>query len=84
MASLDKTGGTPDKSGAGRLKTTPPETEIERIVAETPTASWTVAVKVEVPTVVGIPLMTPPLRESPAGSEPAVMDQVNGGVPPDV
>ena len=41
-----------------------------------PLVTW--AVKFEVPAVVGVPLMTPveALRDRPAGSAPAVMDQV--------
>jgi len=40
-------------------------------------------VKFAVPTVVGIPVMTPPVdRARPAGSVPAVTDHVYCGVPP--
>ena len=44
--------------------------------------SVTCRVMVEAPAVVGVPLMTPEFRDNPAGSEPEVMLQVYGGVPP--
>jgi hypothetical protein len=44
--------------------------------------TWTV--RFDVPAVVGVPLMTPPVvNVSPAGNdEPLASDQVYGGVPP--
>ena len=45
-------------------------------------ASVTVTVKFEVPTAVGVPLMTHPASESPAGSVPVVIEQLYGVVPP--
>ena len=46
-------------------------------------ASWTVAVNVEGPAVVGVPPITPAEeRLSPAGSEPELVDQEYGEVPP--
>jgi hypothetical protein len=47
--------------------------------------SVTIAVKSEVPAVVGVPDMAPvdALRVRPAGSVPVEMDQVKGAVPPD-
>ena len=52
--------------------------------AVAPTASVTRTVKLDVPAVVGVPLMTPPLVMglSPAGSVPADNDQVSVPVPP--
>ncbi len=47
--------------------------------------SWSVAcaVKVRVPGVVGVPVMVPPgLSVSPAGSDPPVIAQVQGEMPP--
>jgi hypothetical protein len=45
--------------------------------------SVTSAVNVDVPALAGVPLSTPAeLSESPAGSEPALLDQVYGEVPP--
>lgn len=44
--------------------------------------SVTSRVTVEAPAVVGVPLMTPKVSDNPAGSEPEVMLQVYGGVPP--
>ena len=38
--------------------------------------SCTLTVKLEVPAVVGVPVMVPELNESPAGREPEEMDQV--------
>ena len=47
-------------------------------------ASVTWAVKFDVPAVVGVPVITPPVDiVRPAGSDPAVMDQVYGAVPPE-
>ena len=44
--------------------------------------SWTV--KVKLPAAVGVPERMPAEESvTPAGSEPAVMDQLNGLVPPD-
>lgn len=45
--------------------------------------SVTCTVKVKLPLDVGVPLITPLLdMESPGGSDPVVMVQVNSGVPP--
>ena len=44
--------------------------------------SVTVTVTVEAPAVVGVPLTVQPLRVSPAGSVPELMEQVYGVVPP--
>jgi hypothetical protein len=53
-------------------------------VANTPKASVTLIVKLDVPTVVGIPLNTPAAdRLSPFGSVPELTDHVSGAVPPD-
>jgi hypothetical protein len=48
--------------------------------------STTRTVKSQVPTWVGVPLMTPPVlpMESPGGSVPLAIENVNGAVPPDV
>ena len=46
-------------------------------------ASVAVTVKVDVPAVVGVPEMMPPLViDNPAGSDPAVTLNVYGAVPP--
>ena len=51
--------------------------KVKLLAAVCELASWTVAVNVEDPAVVGVPLITPPEeRLSPAGSEPEVVDQV--------
>jgi hypothetical protein len=53
-------------------------------VAEAPTLSVTLTVKLDVAAVVGVPLMTPAaLSVNPAGNVPALTDQVNGDVPPE-
>ena len=54
------------------------------LAAVAPTASVTRTVKLNVPAVVGVPLMTPPLVMglSPPGSVPADNDQVGVPVPP--
>lgn len=60
-------------------------TEIESaLVLEKPAASATFAVKLNVPAVKGVPLMTPVLvfRLTPPGRLPADTDQVYGIVPP--
>jgi len=44
--------------------------------------SVTRSVKVDVPTVVGVPLMAAPLKDSPAGNVPDTRDHVYGPVPP--
>jgi len=46
--------------------------------------SFTVTVTGKLPPMVGIPVMTPVLavRLTPAGSFPAVIDQLNGDLPP--
>ena len=44
--------------------------------------SCTLTVKLEVPAVVGVPVIDPELSESPAGRDPDEMDQVYGVVPP--
>jgi len=43
--------------------------------------TWTV--KLLVPAVEGVPEMMPLFRLSPGGSDPAVIDHVYGGVPPE-
>jgi hypothetical protein len=47
--------------------------------------SATATVKLPVPAVVGVPLMTPVAgsMDRPAGREPELMDHVSGGVPPE-
>src|SRR2546421_146265 len=52
--------------------------------APAPAASTTWRVKLDIPAAVGVPGMAPVLapRLSPAGSAPAVTDQVSGAVPP--
>jgi len=52
--------------------------------AVAPTASLTRTVKLNVPPVVGIPLMVPVLafKLSPLGSDPVVIAQLSGGMPP--
>jgi len=52
-------------------------------VADAPTLSATFAVKLDVPAVVGVPVIAPPaLIESPAGRLPEFTDHVRGAVPP--
>jgi hypothetical protein len=53
-------------------------------VADAPSASATLAVKLDVPAAEGVPVMAPvdALRESPVGNAPAEIDQVNAPVPP--
>src|SRR5579872_604656 len=52
-------------------------------LAVAPAASVTVTVKLNVPVVVGLPVMTPlELSETPGGSDPPDRVQVKGGVPP--
>lgn len=53
------------------------------LVADTDALSVTRIVKVDDPTVVGVPDMTPRKRLSPGGSDPLAINQVNGGDPPD-
>jgi hypothetical protein len=53
------------------------------LVADTDALSVTRIVKLEDPTTVGVPDMTPPARASPGGSDPVAKDQVYGGDPPD-
>ena len=63
----------------------PETTVIDRaFVAVAPTLSVTLAVKLEVPDAVGVPVMAPvpETRESPAGRLPAERDHVRGVVPP--
>jgi hypothetical protein len=45
-------------------------------------ASVTVTVKLEVPTVVGVPPMTQPVSVRPAGRVPVLIEQLYGVVPP--
>ena len=54
-------------------------------VAVLPAASLTWKVTALLPVPVGVPVTAPvlPLKVSPKGSVPDVMDQVNGPVPPD-
>jgi hypothetical protein len=53
-------------------------------VADAPSVSETLAVKLEVPVAAGVPVIVPvdELRESPAGNAPEEIDQVNAPVPP--
>lgn len=44
--------------------------------------SATCTVKLEVPAVVGVPLIVAPVRVNPAGKLPEVMDQLSADVPP--
>jgi len=53
------------------------------VVADTDALSVTRTVKVDDPTVVGVPDMTPLDRLSPGGSVPEANDQIYGGDPPD-
>ena len=58
-------------------------TILNGLVAVSPLASLTSAVKLEVPAAVGIPEITPaPVRLNPGGKLPAVSDHVYAGVPP--
>jgi hypothetical protein len=54
------------------------------LVAVALTLSVTLAVKLEVPPVVGVPVIAPveATRESPAGRLPEASDHVSGVVPP--
>jgi hypothetical protein len=73
---------------AGRLAVvivTPPLIAIDSAcVALAPTPSVTFTVKLDVPEAVGVPVTAPveAVRERPAGSAPAEIDQVNAPVPP--
>lgn len=53
-------------------------------VADAPALSVTLAVKLLVPEVVGVPVIAPVelLRDNPAGSVPDESDHVSGAVPP--
>ena len=51
-------------------------------VAEPAPLSDTLTVKLDGPAAIGVPEIVPPVRLSPAGSEPLATDQVYGGVPP--
>jgi hypothetical protein len=52
-------------------------------VAVTPDASRTLAVKLELPALVGVPVMAPSeLSDSPAGKLPDAMLHAYGAVPP--
>ena len=54
------------------------------LVSDCEELSVTRTVKVDVPAAVGSPLIVPPgARDNPAGREPALIDHVYGGVPPD-
>jgi hypothetical protein len=59
-------------------------TVIERAcVVDADMLSVALTVKFEVPTADGVPPIAPPgLSDKPAGSAPAEIDHVNGGVPP--
>ena len=54
-------------------------------VAVAPTLSVTLAVKLEVPVAVGVPVIAPvpETRESPVGRLPEAIAQVKGDVPPE-
>jgi hypothetical protein len=57
---------------------------ISAVEALAPEASATFAVKLNAPAAVGVPLSRPAeLKVTPAGSAPALIDHVNGAVPPD-
>lgn len=60
-------------------------TSVKLLFALAEPLSFTCAVKVELPAAVGVPLITPEAesRDNPAGSEPALIDQLYGGVPPE-
>ena len=51
-------------------------------MAVCPVESFAWTVKLDVPAVVGVPLMVLPFSDKPAGREPEVMDQIYGAVPP--
>lgn len=51
-------------------------------VAKADMLSVTRRVKLDEPATMGVPLMIPPERLNPAGSEPLARDHVYGGVPP--
>ena len=53
------------------------------LVADDDAPSVTRMVKVDDPTVAGVPDMTPRARLSPGGSDPVARAQIYGGVPPD-
>ena len=58
---------------------------IERFaVIAAPWLSVTWTAKLNVPAVVGIPEITPALRDNPPGNEPVDIDQEYGAVPPEV
>lgn len=57
--------------------------KVNSLVAEPDTLSITRMVKVDDPTMVGVPDMTPCARVSPGGSDPLAKNQLYGGVPPD-
>ena len=58
---------------------------LSALVAEAPTLSPTRIVKLDVPAVDGVPLMTPveAVMLSPEGREPPVIDHENGATPPE-
>jgi hypothetical protein len=51
-------------------------------VADAEALSVTLTVKLEEPAALGVPDIVPPVRLSPAGSDPLVTDHVYGGDPP--
>ena len=52
-------------------------------LSDKPLPSVTLTLKVDVPAVVGVPLMMPAvLRDKPAGKLPLLSDQLYGAVPP--
>lgn len=52
-------------------------------LSDKPLLSVTLTLKVDVPAVVGVPLMMPAvLRDKPAGKLPLLSDQLYGAVPP--
>ena len=55
----------------------------KELVADTDALSVTRIVKVDDPTVVGVPDITPNERLSPGGNDPVATDHVYGGDPPD-
>ena len=58
---------------------------VKALVPATPVLSRMRAVKLASPAVYAVPLMTPVdgMMANPAGSAPALIDHVNGAVPPE-
>ena len=71
----------------GEVKVNPPGAVTVRLngllalsCGEELSVTWIVGV--EIPAVVGVPLMLQPSRERPTGRVPAVIEQAYGGTPP--